>query len=73
MKYMEEEIVVDVKFVDTRRGTKMIVDILAPLSLVSMSWMKRYQEENQVDEKEMKYRNCVRRFRLGKTLYMRTK
>ena len=60
---------VDVKFVDTRKGTRMIVDSGAPLSLVSLSWLKRYQEEKQVGNSEMKYRNCVQRFRLGKTIY----
>ena len=59
MKFMEEEIVVDVKFVDVRKGTIMTVDSGAPLSLVSLSWLKRYQKENQGDDREMKYRNCV--------------
>ena len=57
MKFVEEEILVDVKFVDARKGTRMIVDSGAHLSLLSLSWLKRYQEENQVDEREMKYRN----------------
>ena len=51
MKFVEEEIVVDIKFVDTRKGTRMIVDSGAPLSLVSLSWLKSYQEENQVDDR----------------------
>ena len=29
--------------------------------------------ENQVDEKEMEYRDCIRIFRLGQTLYVSTK
>ena len=29
-------------------------------------------KENKVDEKEMKCRNCVRYFQLGKTLYIST-
>ena len=37
MKFVEEEIVINVKFVDVRGGTRMIVDSRAPLSLVSMS------------------------------------
>ena len=35
MKYVEEEIVVDVKFMDASIRSKFIVDCVAPLSVVS--------------------------------------
>ena len=60
MKFVEEEIIVDVKFVDVNNSTRMIVDSGAPLSLVSSTWLKRYAKENQVDKKEMSYRDYVR-------------
>ena len=73
VKFVEEEIVIDVKFVDETRGLKMIVDSGAPLSIVSERWFKRYIEEKAVDERELKYKHCVRRFRMGKNVYMSRK
>ena len=72
MKFVEEEIVIDVKFMNTCIGSRMIVDSGAPLSIVSSRWLKRYIEEAKVDENVLEYKNCVRRFRLGKTLYLST-
>ena len=72
MKFVEEEIIVDVKFVDTSIGTIMIVESGAPLSIVSSTWLKKYVKENRVDENEIMLRDCVRHFRLGKTLYIST-
>ena len=40
MKFVEEEIIVDVKFVDVNIGTRIIVDSGAPLSIVSSNWLK---------------------------------
>ena len=73
VKFVEEEIVIDVKFVDETRGSKMIVDSGAPLSIVSERWLKRYIEEKVVNEKDLEYKNCVRRFRMGKNVYVSTK
>ena len=42
MKFVEEDIIVDVKFVDASNGMRMIVDSGAPLSIVSSTWSKRY-------------------------------
>ena len=72
MKFVEEEIVIDVKFVDTCIGSRMIVDSGAPLSIVSSRWLKRYIEEAKVDEYVLEYKNCVTRFRLRKILYVST-
>ena len=72
MKYVEEEIIIDVKFVDTNIGQRMIVDSGAPLSIISSNWLEKYIKEAKVDDNEMNYKNCVRRFRLGKTLYIST-
>ena len=72
MKYVEEEIVIDVKFVDASIGSRMIVGSGAPLSIMSSSWLKRYIKEAKVDENKVVYKNCLRRFRLGKPLYVST-
>ena len=42
MKFVEEEIVIDVKFVDTSIGSRMILDSEVSLSFVSSRWLKRY-------------------------------
>ena len=41
MKFVEEEMTVDFKFVDASIGTRMIVDSGAPLSIVSSSWLQK--------------------------------
>ena len=69
-KYIEEEIVIDVKFVDSNIGNKMIIDSGAPLSIVSSSWLDKYVKEAKVDKNDLIYKGCARRFRLGKTLYV---
>ena len=53
MKYVEEEIVIDVKFVDKNTGMRMIVDSGAPLSLVSSNWLKDYLLDTGVEENEL--------------------
>ena len=70
MKYVEEEIVIDVKFVDSNIGNNMIINSEAPLSIVSSNWLDRYVNEAKVDNNDLVYKNCARRFRLGKTLYV---
>ena len=72
MKFVEE-VVVDVKFVSQTGGLKMIEDSSAPLTIVSERWMKKYIEVKVVDENELEYRNCVRRFRFGENIQLSMK
>ena len=53
MKFVEEEIVVDVKFVSETEGFKVIVDSGESLSIVSGKCMKKYIEEKVVSENEL--------------------
>ena len=55
MKFVEEEIVVDIKFMSETRGSKMIIDSRAPLSIVSEKWLKKYIEEKAVNENDLEY------------------
>ena len=71
--FVEEEILVDVRFVSGTGGLKMIDDSCALLSVVSEKWMRKYINEKVVDENELEYRNCVRRFRFGENVYLSTK
>ena len=73
LNFVEEEILVDVRFVSETGGLKILVDSGAPLSVVSEKWMKKYINEKVVDEKELEYRNCVRRVRFGENVYLSTK
>ena len=57
LNFVEEEILVDVRFVSETGGLKMIVDSGAPLSVVSEKWMRKYINEKVVDENELEYRN----------------
>ena len=66
IKYLEEEIIVNVKLVDSSIRKKMLIDSGAPLSIVSSNWLKNYIEEVKVDENIINYRNCIRRLRLVK-------
>ena len=51
----------------------MIEDSSAPLTILSERWMKKYIEVKVVDENELEYRNCVRRFRFGANIYLSMK
>ena len=69
-KYVEEEIVIDIKYVEKDVENMMIIDSGAPISLVSLAWFEEYVKVAKVDEKEIKKCESFRRFRLGKTLYL---
>ena len=45
VKYVEEEIIIDIKFVEASIGRRMIVDSGAPMSIVSANWLKTYIKE----------------------------
>ena len=59
MKYVEDEIVIDMKFVDASNEMRMIVGSGAPISIVSSTWLKKYLNEAKVDVNDLNYKNCV--------------
>ena len=71
-KFVEEEIVIDVKYVENGNEIEhmMVIDSGAPVSLVSSAWLKQYMKDAKVDNEEVKRESSCRRFRLGKTLYI---
>merc|ERR1712074_323033 len=71
-QYVEEEIFIDVKYVQKEIDTSMIIDSGAPVSLISSTWLTNYIEEAKVDNEEISKSSSNRRFRLGKTPYMST-
>ena len=56
IKFLKEEIIVDVKLMSATRWLKIIVDRGAPFSKVSEKWLKKYIEEKAVMEKDLEYK-----------------
>merc|ERR1712074_396073 len=71
-QYVEEEIFIDVKYVQKEIDTTMIIDSGAPVSLISSAWFANYISEAKVDNEEISKSSSNRRFRLGKTPYIST-
>ena len=69
-KYVEEEIVIDIKYMEKDVENMMVIDSGAPISLVSLAWFERYVKGAKIDEEEVKKDKSYWRFRLGKTLYL---
>ena len=69
-KFVEEEIVIDVKYVEKDTENMLVIESGVPVSLVSSAWFQQYLREAKVDNEEVKKSNSYRRFRLGKTLYV---
>ena len=49
-QYVEEEIFIDVKYVQKELENSMIIDSGAPVSLISSTWLKNYIEEAKVED-----------------------
>merc|ERR1712030_75877 len=71
-QYVEEEVFIDVKYVQKEIDNTMIIDSGAPVSLMSSAWFANYIAEAKVDNEEIVKSSSNRRFRLGKTPYMST-
>merc|ERR1712105_60980 len=71
-KFVEEEIFIDVKYVEKELENLMIVDSGAPVSLMSSAWLNNYLKEAKIDQSEVERSSSNRRFRLGKTPYVST-
>ena len=52
-KFVEEEIVIDVKYVEKDIENMMIIDSGAPGSLMSSAWFNNYLKEAKVDNEEV--------------------
>ena len=68
--FVEEEIVIDVKYVNEGQERMMLIDNGAPKSIVSFRWFDGYLQDAKVDEENVKRKRCARRFRMGKTVYL---
>merc|ERR1712030_78564 len=69
-QFVEEEIFIDIKYVQGETENSMIIDSGAPVSLISNAWLKNYMEQAKVGDESIRKASSNRRFRLGKTLYI---
>ena len=69
-QFVEEEIVIDVKYINEGQEGMMLIDNGVPKSLVSSRWFDGYLQDAKVDEESVKRKSCARRFRMGKTVYL---
>merc|ERR1712105_60797 len=53
-QYVEEEIFIDIKYVQRETDNSMIIDSGAPVSLVSNAWLKNYMEEAKVGDESIR-------------------
>ena len=60
---MEEEIIIDVKYVSAGSEKMMFVDSGAPLSIVSSRWLEGYLRVAKGSNEDVKKRIYARRFR----------
>ncbi len=68
--FVEEEVVIDVNFINDGSARMMIVDCGAAKSVVSREWIEGYLKDMKVDESKIRRKSCCRRFRMGETTYL---
>ena len=71
-QYVEDEVFIDIKYVQKEMEDSMVIDSGAPVSLVSSTWLKNYVKEAKVEDENVVKASSNRRFRRGKTPYMST-
>ena len=71
--FVEEEYIMNVRYVNETKGIQMIVDSGAPVSIATSKWMEKYLNEMEVDRNEITERECNRKFKMGENVYKSTK
>ena len=69
-QFVEEDIMIDVKYVNEGRERMMLIDNGVTKSIVSFRWLEGYLQDAKVDEESVKRKSCARRFKIGKTVYL---
>ena len=69
-QFVEEEMIVDLKFVNAGAPRMMLIDSGAPKSVVSREWIEGYLKDMKVSEDEVRRKSCYRRFKMGETTYV---
>ena len=68
--FVEEEVVIDVNYLNDGAARMMLVDCGAPKPVVSTGWIEGYLKDMKVDESDIERKSCCRRFRMGDTMYL---
>ena len=67
--FLEEDVFVDVKFINDGAPRMMLIDSGALKSVVSREWIEGYLKDMKVDEDEIEKKGCCR-FRMGVITYL---
>ena len=51
--FVEEEYIMNVRYVNEAKGIQMIVDSGTPVSIATSKWMEKYLKEIEVSQEEM--------------------
>ena len=68
-QYVEEEIVIDIKYVNEGKERMMLIYSGAPKSIVSSRWFEGYLKDARVDEESVKSKDCAKSFRIKKSVF----
>merc|ERR1712002_819081 len=66
--FVEEEYIMNVRYVNETKGIQMIVDSGAPVSIATSKWMEKYLNEMEVNRDEITERECNRKFKMGENV-----
>ena len=67
--FVEEEYIMNVRYVNEAKGIQMIVDSGAPVSIATSKWMEKYLKEMEVKKDEITEKECNRKFKMGENIY----
>ena len=70
VQFFEEDVIVDVKFINAGAPGMMLIDSGATKSVVSKEWREGYIKDVKVSEEEIKKKSCYRCFKMGETTYL---
>ena len=63
--FVEEEYIMNVRYVNEAKGIQIIVDSGAPVSIATSKWMEKYLKEMEVKKDEITEKECNRKFKMG--------
>ena len=68
-QFVEEEVIVDVKFMNAGAPRMMLIDSGAPKSIVRKDWIEGYMKEIKVGEDDIQKKICYRCSKMGEITY----
>ena len=68
--FVEDEVIVDVKYINAGASRMMLIDSGAPKSVVSKEWIEAYLKDMKVGGDEIEKKSCCKHFRIGEITYL---